>query len=223
MLFSTSYPFWAAPPAPAVSALVASSTTSTAATELTHPPHYHHLAVQVLHNLQYQHDWTSLQIHTHSPIPHPSQPSLLPRPLISGLPPRRIYVHPDEQVEMLQAGLKEEDVPVEKEWVLPTHLKEKWSLRRFAQVFDAVDETLPAGEVDQGDANDYRRKCVHANKGEKSKIENDTESRGGRADKRQWADKTRRGGQRLLLATISDDSTIVYYIVHDGLVKPRQN
>jgi len=43
-----------------------------------------------------------------------------------------------------------------------------------------------------------------------------------------WADAThegnrRRGGKRVLLATVSDDSTIVYYIVHEGLVKPRQN
>ena len=29
--------------------------------------------------------------------------------------------------------------------------------------------------------------------------------------------------KRLLLAILDDDSTIVYYIVHDGLVKPRQN
>ena len=29
--------------------------------------------------------------------------------------------------------------------------------------------------------------------------------------------------KRLLLATLDDDSTVVYYIVHDGIVKPRQN
>lgn len=29
--------------------------------------------------------------------------------------------------------------------------------------------------------------------------------------------------KRLLLATVDDDSTIVYYIVNDGIVKPRQN
>jgi len=26
-----------------------------------------------------------------------------------------------------------------------------------------------------------------------------------------------------LLATLTDDSTVVYYIMHDGIVKPRQN
>lgn len=29
--------------------------------------------------------------------------------------------------------------------------------------------------------------------------------------------------KRVLLATLDDDSTVVYYIVHDGIVKPRQN
>ena len=29
--------------------------------------------------------------------------------------------------------------------------------------------------------------------------------------------------KRILLATVDDDSTVVYYIIHDGIVKPRQN
>lgn len=103
-------------------------------------------------------------------------------------------MHPDQQVEELKAGVKEEDeeVHVEREWVLPTHLLEKWSLSRFAEVFDAVGEEPP--EVD----------------GEEIREE-------GRRKRR------RRGGKRVLLATVGDDSTIVYYIVHDGIVKPRQN
>jgi len=27
----------------------------------------------------------------------------------------------------------------------------------------------------------------------------------------------------VLLATLHDDSTVVYYVMHDGIVKPRQN
>jgi len=155
---------------------------------LTHSSHYTNLASQVLHNLQYQHDWTSLQIHTNSPL---SQ-RLLPRPLVSGIPPRRVYVHPDEQVEMLKAGVKETDVPLEREWVLSTHIREKWSLRKFAEMFDAVGK-IPLGEGE--------------------------EEKGGEGED----DKARRGGKRVLLATVGDDSTVLYYIVHDGIVKPRQN
>lgn len=36
-----------------------------------------------------------------------------------------------------------------------------------------------------------------------------------------WQGENRQ--KRILLATLHDDSTIVYYIMHDGIVKPRQN
>lgn len=106
---------------------------------------------------------------------------------------------------MLKAGVKEEDVEVEREWVLPTHLREKWSLRRFAAVFDAVGDVPEALEESALDAE------VEQENGEKGQ-----ESGDGVA-------KKRRGEKRVLLAAVNDDSTIVYYIVHDGIVKPRQN
>ncbi|KAI1505496.1 tRNA-splicing endonuclease subunit Sen15 [Biscogniauxia marginata] len=139
--------------------------------------HVQQLANSVFDNLKYQHEWTELQIVTHSPINN----SLLPRPMISGLPPRRLYLHPDDQIEMLRShrGPKAriEETP-ETEWVLPTHLAEKWTLRSFASVFDSMPS--------------------------------DPSSAPNRP-------------KRIILATIHDDSTIVYYFMHDGIVKPRQN
>ena len=181
-------PFVDLPPPPPPSDLTSFIQSNTPAKSSPHNSHYSNLASQILHNLQYQHDWTSLQTHTHSPL---SQ-SPLARPLVSGNPPRRIYVHPDEQVEMLTAGVKETDVPLEREWVLPTHLREKWSLRKFAEVFDAVGK-IPPGEGDVEHSGDVE------------------------------VEKVRRGGKRVLLAIVGDDSTVVYYIVHDSIVKPRQN
>ena len=86
--------------------------------------------------------------------------------------------------------MKDDEVEVEREWVLPTHLQGKWSLRRFAEVFDAIEEEPPEDDGGQ-----------------------------------MWEEVNgkRRGGKRVLLATLGDDSTVVYYIVHDGIVKPRQN
>lgn len=174
------------------------STPDPAEPSAPHSVYHHALASQVLHNLQYQHDWTSLRIHNHSPV---DSSLLLPRLLLSGLPPHRVYVHPDEQVEMLTRGIREQDVAVEREWVLPTHLKEKWSLRRFAEVFDAVGKVPPdMGSQDAGTKIDQG---------------NGVEEQGGVG--------SRRGGKRALLATVADDSTVVYYVVHDGIVKPRQN
>ncbi|OJD29141.1 trna-splicing endonuclease subunit sen-15 protein [Diplodia corticola] len=157
---------------------------------------HHALALQIQHNLRHQHQWTALQLHTHSPLP-PHAP--LPRPLISGLPPRRLYVHPDEQMELLKEEARRkkrgeavvEPVP-EREWVLPSHLREKWSLRRMGDVFDAVGDIPPT--VEGG-------------------IERD-----GAEQPNKW-----RTTKRVMLGILEDDSTVVYYLVHDGLVKPRQN
>jgi len=68
------------------------------------------------------------------------------------------------------------------EYVLPVDLREKWSVRKMAEVFDA----MPEGYWGVNAKGEIRKK-------------------------------------RLLLAVVSDDSTVVYYFVHDGIVKPRQN
>lgn len=183
------------PPAATDSTSIPPSMPDPAKPSATHSSYHLALASQVLHNLQYQHDWTALRIHTDSPV---DSSLLLPRPLLSGLPPQRVYVHPDEQVEMLTQGIREQDVAIEREWVLPTHLKEKWSLRRFAEVFDAVGKVPPD-------------------------VEDEDEHRGTEMGGGVKGVGSRRGGKRALLATVADDSTVVYYVVHDGIVKPRQN
>jgi tRNA-splicing endonuclease subunit Sen15 len=163
--------------------------------DTTHPPHLRQLASAILYNLQHEHDWTLLSTHTHSP----STGLPLPRPLVSGLPPKRIYVHPDEQVEILRAERKIGNHIMqyaEREWVLPTHLAERWSLHKFAELFDAI-QVVPPGENALGE-------------------ELDCEQVG-----QKW--KGRQRQKRVLLATLHGDSTVVYYIMHDGIVKPRQN
>jgi tRNA-splicing endonuclease subunit Sen15, fungi type len=133
------------------------------------------LAASVLGNLKNQHDWKSLKMHTHTP----DTKVALPRPLISGLPPRRIYIHPDDQIEMIKNNsMRAAEQSPETEWVLPTSLNEHITLEFLSTVFDSIErpESLPAGRA-----------------------------------------------KRILLAVIHDDSTIVYYFVHDGIVKPRQN
>ena len=199
----------------------------------THPAHLQALAVIVLNNLRYQHEWTDLCIHTVSPL-RPSEPQAelgsgsqspqpLPRPLVSGIPPQRLYMHPDDQLALIAADRRAKEHSSEgitegspgeeawitrlrsprREWVLPTHLREKWSLRRFAEVFDAIGAEPPAhdglGDEDEKKGADDEGKAESAESGSKETL------------------------KRVLLATVDDDSTIVYYIVHDGVVKPRQN
>ena len=111
--------------------------------------HFLNVALQVQYDLQYQHEWTSLTVYTHLPRHNHSETHPLPRPLVSGIAPRHLYIHPDDQVEMLKQGINEKHVPVQAEWVLPTHVREKWSLRKFAAVFDAIGEASPGGEKEE--------------------------------------------------------------------------
>ena len=150
-----------------------------------HKAAHHHVAVQVFHSLKHEHHWTDLEIHDHS-----ASGDLLPRPIISGTPARHVYMHPDDQIKMLKQGLKDQDVPVPREWVLPTHLEEKWSIKKLAHVFDAI-EHKPQRTLDRETVKEHLEGKARA--------------------------------KRVLLAILGDDSTIVYYIVHDGIVKPRQN
>ncbi|THV74791.1 hypothetical protein D6C92_05620 [Aureobasidium pullulans] len=165
---------------------------TTSASDPNHPLYLTQLAHQIAHNLEHQHLWTNLRIHNISPLD--STP--LPRPMVTGTPPQRLYIHPDEQIALLQVqkaqgnkGLGE--VKAEREWVLPSHLREKWSLKRFAEAFEKIGIMPPSSGEDDEDEEEQTNK---------------------------WRTK-----KRVVLATVDDDSTVVYYIVHDGIVKPRQN
>ncbi|KAL2164389.1 hypothetical protein VTH06DRAFT_3605 [Thermothelomyces fergusii] len=163
--------------------------------------HLEALAKVVLNNLRYQHDWVRVQAHT--------QPDL-PRPLLYGLPPKRLYVHPDEQIAIIKAEKERgERIPQEPEveWVLPLHLSEKWSPAQFAALFDAIDALPPGAAGDPAVPSDGRA-------GEEEVVAEGEQWRLWRGPKR---------GKRILLATVQDDSTVTYYWIFDGLVKPRQN
>jgi len=180
------------PPEPsALTSFISSSTSFSTATQSDsqYPPHLHALALNVLHNLQHQHDWRALTIHTTSSSPTSSLP--LPRPLISGIPPRRVYTHPDMQLQLIKARLREEDVDPERIYIVPSVLREKWSLKTFSDVFAGVP--TPWEEKTRESGEEGKRKWI----GDDVK--------------------------RVLLATVDEDSTVVYYVVHDGIVKPRQN
>lgn len=200
------------PPPSAVTALI--NTTAT-----TKSPH-ESLALEVLHNLQHQHRWTDLKIYTVSspatPTNSPTRsrrsksPSSVSIFLISGLPPRHLYIHPDLQKEMLQRNLEVDDLTVQPEWVLPASAGEKWSPKKFAWMFDGMPERetikLPVSQQ-TSDADEAR------------------ESHQGTTDDGafEWKD-----AKRVLLGILAHngmggDGTITYYIMQEGEVKPRQN
>lgn len=117
---------------------------------------------------------------------------------------------------MLEKGLREEDLIPERIFVLPTVQGQSWSLRKLAQVFDSLPEaeeqpqTLVGRDDTDGPGKEKAAKLVeYYERREKA-----------RATK-EW------GGKRLLLAMVDKgmggDGTVVYYVVQEGTVKPRQN
>ena len=142
-----------------------SPTTTESSERATEP--VKNLTLNVVRNLEDQHDWTELQVRDTAGT----------RPLIRGLPPRRLYTHPDDQIAALEHQHKTGErlfQDAEYEWVLAVHLAEKWTLKAFSAIFDSIHEAGPRGK-------------------------------------------------RILLATVHNDSTVVYYLMHEGMVKPRQN
>ncbi|KAA8644672.1 hypothetical protein EYZ11_001896 [Aspergillus tanneri] len=165
-------------------------------------------SLQILHNLQHQHLWQSLKVH---PIPIPDDPSAT-LSLLSGIPPHRIYTHPDEQLYMLQRGLREEDVELERLFVLPTVQGQSWSLRKLAAVFDSLPEGTRAEEEE----------ALEETRNDKTaQLSEYYEYRKKARQTKEW------GGKRLLLAMVDrgmgGDGTVVYYVIQEGAVKPRQN
>ena len=232
------------PEASAVSDLIKSSGAKSASEALP---------LEILHNLQYQHDWTDLHLHalytrssgtdadnsringlvglevnsyfsqldhqSHSQSPSSSGLSTPTNDnshvvhLISGLPPRHGYIHPDLQLHLLKHKIPESSIPVQREFVLPMSLAQKYTLSRFCAVFDSLPEReqivvnpVQQNEEPQPSANGSAHSPSH---GRRTPYEHKDQKRV------LLGMKAKEGG--------GGDGTVVYYIMQEGEVKPRQN
>jgi tRNA-splicing endonuclease subunit Sen15 len=131
--------------------------------------------------------------------------------------------------------------------VLPSHLREKWTLRNVGTSFDGISTSPDASEGEVLFPNDDA--TANTNKDDNDNDDDDDDddeqppsdavtnlsqlslhdnaevaSNNDRDEMEEIAKRWRsQAPKRLLLATVHEDSTVVYYIVHDGIVKPRQN
>lgn len=115
---------------------------------------------------------------------------------------------------MLEKGVRDEDLKPERIFVIPTAQGQRWSLRRMAAIFDALSEIeVAAGQDDSLDEE------VDPDKAKK--LEEYYERREQASITKEW------GAKRALLAMVDKgkggEGTVVYYVVQEGEVKPRQN
>ena len=166
------------------------------------------LAIEILHNLQHQHGWTDLKLFTVSsassststPTSSPSRsrarsksPARTITFLISGLPPKHSYIHPDLRKWMIKHNIQDNQLSIQREWVLPLSLGEKWTLKQFCWTFDGLSERDVIN--------------VSATDGENLR----------------WKDSKRVLLAMLAHNGMGGDGTVTYYIMQEGDVKPRQN
>ncbi|OAP54222.1 hypothetical protein AYL99_11323 [Fonsecaea erecta] len=164
-------------------------------------------------------------------------------PIISGLPPQHAYLHPDLQTYLIKHKIKDSEIPLQREFVLPLALGEKWSLARLCGVFDQLPEreVIRLSHPSQT-GGDQRGKRGSSNadeivNGNSTPLDN-TATEGPSTKTSPRTDRTGReraetvyehkDTKRVLFGMRArdgggGDGTIVYYIMQEGEVKPRQN
>jgi hypothetical protein len=110
---------------------------------------------------------------------------------------------------MLRHSVPDTAIAVQREFVLPLSLGEKWTLGRFSGLFDHLPERdvirlqvggSHSGRQGNGTANANGRPAWHEHHDHKRVL---------------LGMKAREGG--------GGDGTVIYYIMQEGEVKPRQN
>jgi tRNA-splicing endonuclease subunit Sen15 len=119
------------------------------------------LPLEIMHNLRYQHNWTNLEILKRQTTPRkedvpslnlaaeqrsrspsgitrkPTSTSSSPT-LLSGHPPKSIYIHPTYQAHLLLQEVAVESVQSEIEYVFPLTLGQSFTLRLLQSAFDSI-------------------------------------------------------------------------------------
>jgi tRNA-splicing endonuclease subunit Sen15, fungi type len=160
-------------------------------------------------------------LHQPPPAPSPHEPLKPPTTLLSGLPPKPLYIHPDLQRKLLKAGIPESTLQPEREWVLPTSLGAKWTLSQICGAFDSLPLREPRRISKDGkDTTEGPTGGRHDNA--------EVRKSDGIGTEEEEAVVQHQDAKRVLLAMkahegMGGDGTVVYYIVQEGEVKPRQN
>ncbi|KEF52712.1 uncharacterized protein A1O9_11129 [Exophiala aquamarina CBS 119918] len=149
--------------------------------------------------------------------------------LISGLPPRHSYIHPDLQLHLVKHSIPEASLPVQREFVLPLSTAEKWTLSRFCAVFDAMagrERIVVGSGADAAAAVAVAVATPNGDGGTRvnGNAKRPTSTPGSHAR----VPYEHQDQKRVLLGMRAregggGDSTVVYYIMQEGEVKPRQN
>ena len=168
-------------------------------------------------------------IPTTTTFPSPPQHSPDPIPLISGLPPSHIYIHPTLQTHLIKHSLNASDLLPQREFILPLSLGEKFTLGKFCSLFDRLPQrdavrVLRHQHQQPRSSSDGRRQ---GNAAPMTTTNGNGTPRGVGTGMRPRVFEHQDQKRMLLGMRASEgfggDGTVVYYIMQEGEVKPRQN
>ncbi|KAG5421651.1 SEN15 [Candida metapsilosis] len=156
---------------------------------------------QVRLNLIHYNLWTKVEVHNDY--------------ILSGLPPTKLVSTDNES---------------KREWIVCKRLNQESRLKvkEINSWFEEIKQfTSGKGDQDQDVDNDTKDSSTRNGKSDVESPSGDVPSPVDN-DSPIWKpiDKTMNGKgrvERLTIALINDDGTIVYYFIHDGITKPRQN
>jgi tRNA-splicing endonuclease subunit Sen15, fungi type len=137
-----------APPTPSALSTLISTKTSQISSSAPALAKVLALPTEILHNLQYQHTWADLRLHQITsggkladiPSDTPSKSQEPISIVLSGQPPRHVYVHPDLQSLLIEHSLSASTaIAPQREYVIPLSISQKdVGIETLAGIFDAL-------------------------------------------------------------------------------------
>jgi len=139
-----------------------------------------------------------------------------------------MYIHPDLQKRILRQSISENRIERQREWVLPQSIGEKWTLKRFCQIFDELPEREPVQiRADEAETVEVDAKAV-SDGGQQGTAAGSTNGANGAVHSPGSAGFEWKDSKRVVLGMLAHngmggDGTVAYYIMQEGEVKPRQH
>lgn len=196
-----------------------------------------YVAELVSNNIQHQQLWTdvtpfeitlstdsSFKPATAAAFAQPATPLISPRSLpetlnvpstykltlLTAVPPKRLFVEDrvpadyQEEKDDKEGEVKAVRGHLYKEFILPCITEQEWSIREWVEVFQQLDKVWERSMGKDGDDEDWEKVGV---------VKSDTHA--------EFVPDYK--PRRLIMACVTNDGTVVYYIINRDITPPRRN
>lgn len=168
-------------------------------------------------NLLYMNSWTNVQIYNSTlgqlEIGTSSVDSCESILFLTGFPPHSLHPQPATSLNIEPSNGNNNERPAALEFVFPVCIgSQDLTMQQIDSIFSSIGQTRVElnDQKIQGSSEEIQESQPRQENQKNTKTIDSLPLLFGRP-------------ARIILAIVSDDGTIVYYFVHDGLVKPKKN